>query len=51
MEIERIPMDEAAFRKMHEADRMATDKLEEGIEGFTKSMVALEKFLGDRLGA
>jgi hypothetical protein len=28
---------------------MASDKLGEGIEGFTKAMVSLEKTLGDRL--
>lgn len=49
MSIERISVDEAIFRKMHAADAMATDKLEEGIQGFTKAMVALEKLLGDRL--
>ncbi|HXX68735.1 MAG TPA: transaldolase [Polyangiaceae bacterium] len=47
--IERLPMDEATFRTMHKADRMASDKLSEGIEGFTKAVVALEKFLGERL--
>jgi transaldolase len=49
MAIERIPMDEASFRAMHTADRMASDKLEEGIAGFTKSIVSLETLLGDRL--
>jgi transaldolase len=49
MKIERIPMDEATFRKMHESDKMATDKLAEGIDGFTKAIVQLEKFLGERL--
>jgi transaldolase len=49
LSIERIALDEAMFRKMHAADPMATDKLQEGIEGFTKAMVALEKLLGDRL--
>jgi transaldolase len=48
MAIERIAMDEATFRKMHAADAMAKDKLEEGIEGFTKAIVALEKALSDR---
>jgi transaldolase len=51
MKIERIAVDEASFRKMHAADRMANDKLAEGIEGFTKAMVGLEKLLGERLGA
>jgi len=47
--VERIAMDEPTFRKMHEADAMAKDKLAEGIEGFTKSLVQLEKQLQDRL--
>jgi transaldolase len=47
--VERIPVDEAAFRKMHAADRMASDKLEEGIAGFTKAIVDLEKQLGAKL--
>jgi transaldolase len=51
MAIERIPMDEATFRKMHAADPMATDKLAEGIDGFTKAIVSLEKLLGERLDA
>ncbi|CAN5545002.1 transaldolase [soil metagenome] len=49
MTIERIPMDEATFRKMHEADPMAKDKLAEGIDGFTKALVSLEKLLAERL--
>jgi transaldolase len=49
--IDRIPVDEGAFRKMHAADKMASDKLEEGIGGFTKAILALEKLLGDRLDA
>ena len=47
--IERIAMDEATFRKMHEEDRMAHDKLAEGIEGFSKALASLEKTLGERL--
>ena len=49
--IERIAMDEATFRKMHAEDKMASDKLEEGIQGFTKAIIALEKQLGERLEA
>ncbi len=49
LDIARILVDEASFRKMHAADRMANDKLEEGIQGFTKAMVGLEKQLGDLL--
>jgi transaldolase len=46
---EKIALDEAKFRAMHAADRMATDKLKEGIEGFSKALVALEKQLAERL--
>ncbi len=49
--VDRIAIDEAAFRKMHAADKMASDKLEEGIQGFTKAIIALEKQLGERLDA
>jgi transaldolase len=47
--VERIAMDEDAFRRMHAADRMAHEKLDEGIEGFSKAIVALERLLEDRL--
>jgi transaldolase len=46
---DRIVVDEATFRKMHADDRMAKEKLEEGIQGFTKALVALEKQLDERL--
>ena len=49
--LERIPMDEAVFRRMHEQDRMANDKLAEGVEGFTKSLLSLEAQLGDKLAS
>ena len=51
MDIPRIPMDEAAFRKAHEADRMADDKLDEGIKSFGKAPAGLEKQLAERLAA
>jgi transaldolase len=50
-EVEKIVVDEAAFRAMHAADRMANDKLAEGIAGFSKALVALETLLGERLKA
>lgn len=34
---------------MHVANRMATDKLAEGIDGFAKALVALEELLAARL--
>jgi transaldolase len=49
LNIEKIPMDEAIFNKMHAEDRMAHDKLKEGIEGFTAALEKLEKLLADRL--
>ncbi len=49
MPIERIVVDKAAFDRMHAADRMATDKLKEGIEGFSAALVKLETLLAKRL--
>jgi transaldolase len=49
MQIEKIPMDQATFEKMHAEDRMAHDKLKEGIEGFSKALEDLEKLLEKRL--
>jgi transaldolase len=49
MDIERIPMDRATFDKMHAADRMASDKLTEGISGFSKALVNLETMLAHRI--
>jgi transaldolase len=50
-QVERIEMNEAAFRRMHEADAMAHDKLAEGIEGFSKAAISLEKLLSERIAA
>jgi transaldolase len=47
--IERISMDRATFEKMHAADRMAHDKLKEGIEGFSKALEELEQLLAKRV--
>ncbi len=49
LRIERIPMDAEIFERMHKADRMANDKLSEGIEGFSKSLRELEEVLAHRL--
>jgi len=46
---QRITMDRATFDRMHAEDRMATDKLKEGIEGFSKALEDLEKLLAKRL--
>jgi transaldolase len=47
--IERITMNKEIFEKMHAKDRMAHEKLAEGIEGFSAALVSLEKLLADRL--
>jgi transaldolase len=49
LQIERINMDKATFDRMHAADRMANDKLKEGIEGFSAALVKLETLLAKRL--
>jgi len=49
MDIKRIPMDKATFDTMHAADRMAKDKLAEGIAGFSKALVHLEEMLAKRI--
>ncbi|MBD2430073.1 MULTISPECIES: transaldolase [Fischerella] len=49
MAIEKISMDKATFDKMHTADRMASEKLDEGIKGFTKALETLEQLLAERL--
>ncbi|MBE9118231.1 transaldolase [Lusitaniella coriacea LEGE 07157] len=47
--IEKMAMDKATFEQMHEADKMASQKLDEGIKGFSKALEALEKLLAERL--
>lgn len=47
--IEKINVDKATFDKMHAENRMAHDKLKEGIEGFSEALENLEKLLAKRL--
>ena len=49
LDIEKIVVDKKKFDEMHAADRMATDKLKEGIEGFSAALVKLEELLAKRL--
>ncbi len=49
IEMEKIAVDKATFERMHAADRMASDKLKEGIEGFSSALVKLETLLAKRL--
>lgn len=47
--IEKISVDKATFDRMHAENRMATEKLAEGIDGFTKALETLEELLAARL--
>ncbi|TVP66606.1 MAG: transaldolase [Leptolyngbya sp. LCM1.Bin17] len=49
MEIKKLSVDESTFRSMHDKDRMAKEKLDEGIKGFSKALEALEDLLANRL--
>jgi len=48
-DISKIDMDKATFEAMHAEDRMATEKLSEGIDGFAKALGVLEELLANRL--
>ena len=48
-QIEKMTIDKATFDKMHAADQMASDKLKEGIEGFSKALETLELLLAKRV--
>ena len=50
LDITQITIDEATFVTMHAADKMASEKLDEGIKGFSKALVTLEELLTARLG-
>ncbi len=47
--IQKINVDKATFDKMHAENKMASDKLKEGIEGFSKALEDLEKMLAKRV--
>lgn len=47
--IEKISLDKASFDRMHSENRMASEKLSEGINGFTKALEVLEELLAVRL--
>ncbi|MTJ55381.1 transaldolase [Anabaena sp. UHCC 0253] len=49
LSITKISVDKTTFDQMHNSDRMASDKLAEGIDGFTKALISLEKLLAERL--
>lgn len=47
--IEKIEMTRECFDRMHIEDEMASEKLKEGIEGFSKALESLELLLKNRL--
>jgi transaldolase len=47
--LEKITIDKQTFDAMHAADRMASDKLQEGIAGFSSALEKLEGLLAKRL--
>jgi transaldolase len=47
---ELVHLDRVTFERMHAADRMANEKLAEGIAGFSKAITDLERELATRLG-
>lgn len=47
--IEKMTIDKDTFDEMHQRDRMANEKLEEGIIGFTNALITLETLLAKRL--
>jgi transaldolase len=49
LDIKKIDVDQTTFEKMHAEDRMAHDKLKEGIEGFSKALEDLEQMLAKRV--
>jgi transaldolase len=49
LNIEKKHIDKETFEKMHAEDRMAHDKLKEGIEGFSEALENLEQLLEKRL--
>ena len=51
LSIAKISIDKATFDQMHNGDRMASDKLAEGIDGFTKALISLEKLLARKIGS
>lgn len=46
---EKISVDKATFDKMHAEDKMSSDKLKEGVDGFVKAIEELEKTIQARL--
>ena len=48
-QLSRIPMTEADFRAAHTQNRMASEKLAQGIADFSKAIIGVEQLLKDKL--
>lgn len=48
-DIQKVEMDEKTFRWMMNEDPMATDKLADGIRGFTKDIISLEEIVKKKM--
>ena len=48
---DKVVLDEATFRTLHAEDKMSSDKLAEGVDGFTKAILELEELVEKRLSA
>ena len=46
---ERLTMDHETFERMHRSNRMASEQLTAGIEGFSTALAGLEQLLSERL--
>lgn len=49
LDLERISLDEKAYRWLHNTDPMAVEKLSDGINKFAADTVKLQKLLVDKL--
>ena len=47
--VEKISLDEKAFRLMHNEDAMATEKTAQGIRNFAADIVKLEKLVNESI--
>ena len=50
-DVPRVPVDEASFRRAHEDNRMANEKLAQGIKDFATAIEDLERLLAARMAA
>ena len=49
MDIDKLHVDEKTFRELHEQDRIAHEKLAEGIDGLSKTQASLEALLMEKM--